>query len=85
MQLRLDLRVQVFKTLSAMTDHWLAKGAKRFFADFDRSRDMQFDMFHKGSEIFHKRSEKRKGVIEILIINLILRFEVRLENDSVME
>jgi hypothetical protein len=45
--LRLNFRVKVFETLSAMADHWRAKRLEGFLADFDRSGNVQFDMWHK--------------------------------------
>jgi hypothetical protein len=38
-----------------MADHRRSKCAKRFVADFNGSRNMQFKMFHKACEIFHER------------------------------
>jgi len=46
LELRLDFRVKVFESLPAMADHRRAKGAKGFLADFDRSRNVQFDVAH---------------------------------------
>jgi hypothetical protein len=47
LELRLDLRVQVFETLAAMADHRRAKRLEGFFADFDGTGDVEFDVCHK--------------------------------------
>jgi hypothetical protein len=47
LELRLDFRVKVFETLPAMADHRRAKRLESFLADFDRSRNVQFDVWHK--------------------------------------
>src|SRR6185503_16380645 len=53
LQLGLNPGVKIFESLSTVTDHWRSERAKRFLADLDRTRNMQFDMCHKGREIFH--------------------------------
>ncbi len=47
LQLRLQFGVKVFETLAAMPDHGRAKRLKRLGADFNRARNVQFDMCHK--------------------------------------
>ena len=60
LQLRLDLGVEVFEALPAMADHRGAKGVEGFFADFDRSRDMQFHVCHKqGVKTFTGRTRRQ--------------------------
>jgi hypothetical protein len=54
LELRLDFRVEVFEALAAMADHRRAKRLEGFLTDFDGSGDVQFDVCHKGREIFHK-------------------------------
>jgi hypothetical protein len=46
LELRLDFRVEVFEALAAMANHWRAKRLEGFFADFNRSRNVQFGMWH---------------------------------------
>ncbi|MDB6019138.1 MAG: hypothetical protein JWR19_3627 [Pedosphaera sp.] len=47
LQLGLDFGVEVFEALAAMANHRRAESAKRFLADFDRSRNVEFDVCHK--------------------------------------
>src|ERR1700722_268550 len=41
------LAVKVFEALAAMADHGRSKRAKGFLADFDRARNMEFNMRHR--------------------------------------
>jgi hypothetical protein len=50
LQLRLDFGVKVFEPLTAMADHGRTKRLKRLGADFDRSRNVQFDVRHNVDE-----------------------------------
>jgi hypothetical protein len=54
LELRLDFRVEVFETLAAMANHRRTKRLEGFLADFDGSGYVEFDVCHKGREIFHK-------------------------------
>jgi hypothetical protein len=46
LQLRLNLGVKVFESLSPMSDHRRTKRLKRFIADLDRPRDIQLNVSH---------------------------------------
>jgi len=60
LELGLDLRVEVFEPLATVAYHRRTKSAEGLFADFDGSRDVQFDVRHKACEIFHERMLKGK-------------------------
>jgi hypothetical protein len=61
LELRLDFRVKVFETLAAMADHRRAKRLESFFADFNRSRNVQFDVWHKSFVKFFTIPDKTQG------------------------
>jgi hypothetical protein len=44
-----------------VADHGRAKGAESFFADLDRSGNMQFNVSHKDCERFHKGKEEARS------------------------
>jgi hypothetical protein len=45
-----------------MTDHRRTKRAKRFLADFDRARNVQFYMCHKGLILPHAHAKGKNGI-----------------------
>ena len=47
LKLRLDFGVEIFESLAAVTDHRQAEGLESFFADLDRTWNMQFHVRHK--------------------------------------
>jgi hypothetical protein len=62
LKLRLDFRIKIFEPLPAMADHRRTKRAKRFLADFDRARNVQFYMCHKRFIFPHTRAKGKNGI-----------------------
>ena len=53
--------------MATVADHGGTERAKSFFADFDRSRNVEFDVSHKAiaREIFHKARVLASGVFGV--------------------
>jgi hypothetical protein len=57
----LDLRVEIFEPLAAMSDHGRAQRAKRFLAHLDRTWNVQLHVCHKRTANIEKETRKARG------------------------
>jgi hypothetical protein len=68
LQLRLDLGVKIFEALPAMPNHRTTERAEGFVTDFDRPRNMEFDVWHimslENGAMFARLVPNRKAAFE---------------------